>query len=617
MWNDLKNSALFPQTGEDANGRRRGMLANRLTIFHKIVLFIVLLLIPIVGLYVYSNQVSVSIIRNEIRDAIANRLSFLQNRLNLQIDLLSKGAFQLGGDPILKSYGTIEGFESYFDVIDFKKKVEDRITVQNNTSDWRTETTVYFPESRQAVSPTEMAEFDEAYLADRVASGWSTRPVQDGETAEGYRFYFYAVSPFAGYADPRKADQIVEMSFSDQSLVALLDDYKATGEGDPFLFRDGLGVIPNRTRDRSLTGQVAALMEDRPLRDFDSFTAELAGSSYLVTYIRTNLDGWTIVDYVPMQQVLSPIVSSNRLFYVSTLLLLLMSLFAAFMLYRNVQIPIRTLVKSLRLVMNGEFSTRIQPASNSEFRFVFQRFNDMTEQIQRLIDNVYTEQLRARDAQLKQLQSQIKPHFLYNCLYFIVNMARLERLEPIEKMAVNLGRFFKYTTRLEKPDTSVAEELQVIGNYLEIQKLRLNRIDYAIEVPNQVLVLEIPRLLLQPVVENAVVHGIEPKPGGGSISITGGIDDGGRAWIEVADNGVGMTEEHMLSMMQQLRRPVTETTGYGVWNVHQRLALRFGGDAGVSYRVGKPSGCIARLTWNPHGDMIGEGENGDVPGNDR
>lgn len=590
------------------------MFANRLTIFHKIVLFIVLLLIPIVGLYVYSNQVSVSVIRGEIRDAIANRLSFLQNRLNLQIDLLSKGAFQLGGDPILKSYGTIEGFENYFDVIDFKRKVEDRISIQNNTSDWRTETTVYFPESRQAVSPTEMAAYDEAQLADRVASGWSTRPERDG----GYRFYFYAVSPFAGYADPGKADQVVEMSFSDQSLIALLDDYKATGKGDPFLFRDGIGVIPNRTWDRRLTAEVASMMANRSLRDFDSFTAELSGSSYLVTYIRTHLDGWTIVDYVPMQQVLSPIVSSNRLFYVSTLLLLLMSLFAAFMLYRHVQIPIRTLVKSLRLVMSGEFSTRIRPAKNSEFRFVFQRFNDMIEQIQRLIENVYTEQLRARDAQLKQLQSQIKPHFLYNCLYFIVNMARLERLEPIEKMAVNLGRFFKYTTRLEKPDTTVAEELQVVGNYLEIQKLRLNRIEYAIEVPGEVLDLEIPRLLLQPVVENAVVHGLEPKPGGGSIAITGGIDGGGKAaWIEVADDGVGMTEAHMLEMTRQLRRPLTESTGYGVWNVHQRLALRFGGDAGVSYRAGKPSGCVARLTWNPQGGTSGEEENGDVPGVDR
>ena len=593
------------------------MLANRLTIFHKIVLFIVLLLIPIVGLYVYSNWVSMSVIRNEIRDAFGNRLSFLQNRLNLQIDLLSKGAFQLGGDPILKSYGTIEGFESYFDVIDFKKKVEDRITIQNNTSDWRTETTVYFPEAGQAISPTELAMFDEAYLADRVSNGWGTRTAQDGKSREGYRFYFYAVSPFAGYADLGKADQIVEMSFSDQSLVELLNDYKATGGGDPFLFRDSRSLIPNRTWDRQLTGQVAALLDNRALREFDSFTAELSGASYLVTYIRTNLDGWMIVDFVPMQQVFSPIVSSNRLFYVSTLLLLLMSLFAAFMLYRNVQIPIRTLVKSLRLVMNGEFSTRIKPAKNSEFRFVFQRFNDMIEQIQRLIENVYTEQLRARDAQLKQLQSQIQPHFLYNCLYFIVNMARLERLEPIEKMAVNLGRYFKYTTRLEKPDTTVAEELQVIGNYLEIQKLRLNRIDYVIEVSDEALKLEIPRLLLQPIVENAVVHGIEPKPGGGSISITGGIDDGGRAWIEVADNGVGMTEQSRLQMMQQLRQPVTETTGYGVWNVHQRLALRFGGDAGVFYSARHPSGCIARLVWHPHESTIDEGENGDVPSDAR
>ncbi len=582
------------------------MLLDRLTIFHKVILFIVFLLIPIFGLYVYSNRVSVEVVQNEIKNAIDSRLAFAQNRLNLQLDHLAKSAIQLGSDPIVISFETIEGFESFFDVVDTKRKAEDRITIQNIQSDWPSRSTIYFPKKQEAINPAALINYNDDMLTGRAANEWISEKGGDASDPN-YQFLFYSIRSSSGYSDPLKADNVVELRLDDDNLIQLLDDYKATGQGDPFMFHAELGIISNRMQNGNLTDQVAQLLRQRPLDWSDSFRAKLSGQTYLVNYIQTNLKGWAIVDYVPMQQVLSPIVSSTRLFYASLVLQLLLGLFAAFMLYRQVQRPILTLMRSLRQVKNGDFSTRIQSVKNTEFSFVFQRFNDMTEQIQRLIENVYTEQLRSRDAQLKQLQSQINPHFLYNCLYFIVNMARLERLEPIERMAINLGNFFKYTTRLEKPDTTVADELTLVRNYLEIQKLRLNRIDYAIEVPEKLQQLQIPRLLLQPIVENAVIHGMEPKPGGGTIRITGGANRGG-VWLEIEDSGVGMSAERLQEMMQRLKQPVSEETGYGVWNVNQRLAVRFGGQAGVHYRHSEHAGLIVRLSWTPGDYIFQEGE---------
>ncbi|MFD0672589.1 sensor histidine kinase [Cohnella sp. GCM10027633] len=591
------------------------MLLDRLTIFHKVMLFIVFLLIPILVLHAYSNRVSVGVVQNEIENAIESRLAFAQSSLNLQLDHLTKAAMQLGSDPIVKSFETIEGFESYFDIVDTKRKAEERITIQNNLSDWPSRSTIYFPKKQEAIDPAALITYHADQLAGRVANEWVTEK-KEGASRPNYQFFYYSIRSSSGYSDPLKADNVVELRFDDDNLIRLLDNYKATGQGDPFMFHAELGIVANPKQNENLTEQVARLLRQRPLERSDSFRAELSGQTYQVNYFRTNLKGWAIVDYVPMQQVLSPIVSSTRLFYASIALQLLLGVFAAFMLYRHVQRPILTLMRSLRKVKNGDFNTRIQAVKNTEFSFVFQRFNDMTEQIQRLVENVYSEQLRSRDAQLKQLQSQINPHFLYNCLYFIVNMARLERLEPIERMAINLGNFFKYTTRLEKPDTTIADELLLIQNYLEIQKLRLNRIDYTIEVPEKLKLFEIPRLLLQPIVENAVIHGIEPKPGGGSILITGGMEQDG-VWLEIEDNGVGMSEKRLQEVVQRLKQPVSDKTGYGVWNVNQRLALRFGDQASVQYRPAENAGTIVRLAWTPTDYNGPEGEGTDVPSDDR
>lgn len=571
---------------------------RKMSIFYKIIVFIVLLLIPIVMLYSYSNRVSVSVVENGIRDSIGGQLAYLHNRFELQFGHVARGAYQLIGDPTLNSYATLEGFEHVFDEITAKKQVEERIALQNVTMEFLTESTVFYPEDREAINPHRTVAYDEAYLREHVQNVWKARPVGGAEDNRlTFDFYFYAVSPLDSFADPLRAKQIVEIRFSDANLVTMLDDYKLANQGDPFLYHPELGMIGNHSSHPTRVKQVAKALAARALDRPDAFTLDVEGQSYLIHYIPSAVQGWTLVDYVPMKQVLQPIVNSNRLFYISTLLLLIMSIFAAFMLYRHVQTPIKSLIRNLRRVQNGDFSTRIHYTKNNEFKFVFQRFNDMIVQIQELIEHVYKEQLRSREAELKQLQSQINPHFLYNCLYYIVNMARLERTGPIERMAISLGEYFKYTTRLEKPDTKIEDELRMVGNYLEIQKLRMDRIDYELDVPAEMMKLEIPRLILQPIVENAVVHGIEPKPGGGRIRIAGQLSPEGEARLIVEDDGIGVDAEQLDEMTRQLQAPVAEGMGYGIWNVHQRMALSFGEQAGVRYALRKDGGFQVALVW--------------------
>src|SRR5699024_4944091 len=152
---------------------------------------------------------------------------------------------------------------------------------------------------------------------------------------------------------------------------------------------------------------------------------------------------------------------------------------------------------------------------------LYENFNDMADEIENLIVRVYKGEVISRDAMIKKLQAQINPHFLYNCLFFISNMNRLGNDEAVESMNQNLAEYFRYSTRLDEPMTTLDKELEVVENYLTIQHLRMERLKFEISFPDSMHSIVIPKLLLQPLIENSVIHGIESKRGLGLIKVTG------------------------------------------------------------------------------------------------
>ncbi len=198
-------------------------------------------------------------------------------------------------------------------------------------------------------------------------------------------------------------------------------------------------------------------------------------------------------------------------------------------------------------------------------------------------EQVTREQKQLRKAEFDLLQAQINPHFLYNTLDAIVWSAEAGNEKQVVKMVGSLSEFFRSSLNKGKEIVTIREELSHVRSYLEIQQIRYQDIlDYEIDVPEELYINEIPKITVQPVVENALYHGIKEKRGGGKISVTG-REDGGDYIITVSDNGIGMEPDRL----KEVRDGLTDSSPdskkiYGLYNVNQRIKLDFGDEYGLS-----------------------------------
>jgi two-component system sensor histidine kinase YesM len=230
----------------------------------------------------------------------------------------------------------------------------------------------------------------------------------------------------------------------------------------------------------------------------------------------------------------------------------------------------------MQQIQAGNMHVRMPIDGADEFGFVYRQFNTMAKRIRDLIDEVNLEHLRLQEAELKMLQSQINPHFLYNSLNFIYQMAEAQDHENVARMAHYLGRYFRFATRSGTNTVRLREELDNVVAYIEIQRLRYpNRIEYRESVPEDLKDVSVPRLLLQPLVENAFVHGLDVREGSGEIRVHG-ARHGGVLQLQITDNGVGISASRLVQINSQLSNPLDGGKHIGLQNVAWRVRLRFG-----------------------------------------
>ena len=204
----------------------------------------------------------------------------------------------------------------------------------------------------------------------------------------------------------------------------------------------------------------------------------------------------------------------------------------------------------------------------------------MAEKSDQLINHVYQEKLRAQEAVFKQYQAQINPHFLYNCLFFIKNMALLGENEAVVKFSLHMGAYYRYTTRVDEHTTILKDEIDFITHYLNIMKLRLSRMDFSIEIPDTMMNVVIPKLMLQPFIENAIIHGVEKIADASRISVTGSVEDH-KYCIVIENDGPCLSNEELSEIKDKVFGPEPAQTSYGLWNINQRMQLFFSGKASI------------------------------------
>ncbi|GBF72308.1 two-component sensor histidine kinase [Paenibacillus sp. 598K] len=307
------------------------------------------------------------------------------------------------------------------------------------------------------------------------------------------------------------------------------------------------------------------------------------GDEQFVSYRVSEATGWKVVLLTPRSEILGPISQIKTAVVVTALVAFAMTFVISVLFGRRITQPILTLFKSVNRIKRGDFSERVEIRRSDEIGMIAANFNAMQDELQHLIENTYVNQIKLREVELAMLYSQINPHFLYNTLDIIRAMADYHRASEIGEIAQALADMFRYNTRNRDEVVTLQEELDQIEAYMKIQRIRFDdKIGYEAEVDEALYSYPVLKMTLQPIVENAVFHGLERKRGKGTIRIAA-RREGDRFVLSIIDDGVGISERHLGELQAKLRRslhsdasPDESGRGIGVRNVYARYAIRYG-----------------------------------------
>ena len=290
------------------------------------------------------------------------------------------------------------------------------------------------------------------------------------------------------------------------------------------------------------------------------------------------------VDMQPYRQNLKPLIISAAAVFSLMFILILMA-----MINQDIDKPIQSLIKHMKKLESGRFSDKIEEKRNDEFGKVYSAYNNMTVEIEKLIQELYQEKLVKREMELKILQEKINPHFLYNTLDTINWIAMEHQVEDISKMVIALSTMYRKTFNRGRDLISIEDVMTSISCYLEIQQIRYGEsFVYEIDCGEDTKQLEILNLIIQTLVENAIIHGMEGKKEHGKILIRT-RREAEFLNVEVTDNGMGMDSEKLNLIRASINSMGMESES-GLRNVQKRIKLYYGNQYGIKIDSEKGAG---------------------------
>ena len=314
----------------------------------------------------------------------------------------------------------------------------------------------------------------------------------------------------------------------------------------------------------------------------DGITVENVSGKNLTLNVRTiGYTGWKLVGVTPSAALgVDGIKFRFFVLFVADLFLFLLAMINAF-ISDKISNPIKSLDGSVREIESGNLDVEIVPSGSYEVEHLGKSIKNMLGRIKVLMSDLVEEHNAKRKSEFDTLQSQINPHFLYNTLDIIVWMIENENSDKAVSIVTALAKFFRISLSKGKNIITVKDEVEHVRNYLMIQNMRFkNRFEYSIDVDEEVLSYSSLKLMLQPLVENAIYHGMEFMDGDGEIDVKVFKEDDS-LYFTITDNGLGMSEDMVEALLSKDFVPSKKGSGIGVKNVNERIKLYFGNEYGL------------------------------------
>lgn len=378
------------------------------------------------------------------------------------------------------------------------------------------------------------------------------------------------------------------------AISSLCSNNNIGGSGYIFILDENGNIIYHPQQQLMYGGLKTENIDEIMSSTKDHFQSEEGDKLYTIS--KSDMTGWTVVGAAYTSELLKNNKQAQMMYLLVAGVLLLGVIAISSIISREITKPIRQLRDSMSMVEEGRFDKANVPVTASnEVGSLSKSFNVMTERIHTLMEQNVYEQKQKRKNELKALQAQINPHFLYNTLDSIIWMSEAGRNDEVVLMTSALARLFRQSISNDKEQVTVAEEIEYVRSYLTIQKMRYkDKLEYSIDVSPEINHVMIIKFALQPIVENAIYHGLKYKDTKGNLSIRGYVR-GKKAYITIADDGVGMEEAALEHIFDETKKE-HKSNGVGVPNVQKRLKLYYGQEYGISYISRKGVGTVATVT---------------------
>ncbi|MGF7430271.1 sensor histidine kinase [Thermoanaerobacterium thermosaccharolyticum] len=359
------------------------------------------------------------------------------------------------------------------------------------------------------------------------------------------------------------ASIISDINLGKSSKIYIIDDKGKLiySEDNSYLYKYGLKMYGNNSGNSLIT---------------------VNGNKMMVIY-NTLQNGWKLIGMVSLDELNEKARVIRNLIYITALLSLATASLISLYFSHSISYPIIELASETKKAENGDFNMHIGEKWSGEIGVLYSSFNYMIKKINELIYEVYLSKIKEKDAELKALQAQINPHFLYNTLDSINWIAIEHKIPEISKIVNSLASILRYSINKGNDISTVEKEINHVESYIIIQKIRFkDKFEADFNIDKRILPYKTIKLILQPLVENAVIHGIESYEGKGEILINGYLSEEGNIIFEVINNG-NLIDLDLVNDI--LNTPADDRENYGIKNVNERIKLYYGKQYGLNYQI--------------------------------
>jgi len=548
------------------------------SIFSRLLITFLIIMIPIYMLSIYMYRWGSHTVKNEISKSAITQASFYLEELEKEIERIKILQYDCLNDEYLNKLAIRWEVMDIYDTMESIRQLQLRLITIKNSSTYIKNVSAHILPIRKTISSNRgMDAIDmDKYKGIRVPFGINGAQIISYE--DGLFLSTVQQSDITNY-NPL---YLIEIELDKDVLRHALSKFNIYENGGSYLINltDNC-IISNQldTYDTLFTDDIIAYISQEDCTGIKY--NEIENDKYWIVYAKSDYLNMALIKYIPEGIILKPLKNFNIWLWIFSVAAICFIIIYSFSTYKFVHMPLMELVKSFRKVEGGDLQVTIEHDSNDEFGYLYKSFNDMTRNLNRLIDEVYNQKLLMQRAELKQLQSQINPHFLYNSFFMINTMARVGD-ENLIQFTKYLGEYFRFVTRNSSDYVSLLEEVNHARVYANIQLMRFSKrveIQFA-ECPEEYKNLQVPRLILQPIIENAFEHSIENKSSGGIILINFESDEEELSII-VEDNGDYITDADLSKLQGTLQSNERGAEITGLININRRIKLVFGEGSGL------------------------------------